>query len=208
MALLDIFKKKTKKQMELPPPPMPGPQTDLAHPSETHELPELPPLPDEEPQIPPITATPPPTPEEHEAAKQAIPPPPKPMEEIPMPKELAKPEPHDITPHVEPTMPEHLPPPMHKVTHKELEEIEEPEVSWGHPKRDVTKPVFVNVADYQDIMNGIDKIRHTLSDSEDIISKLNDLKNAEDKVFEDWRTQIEDIERKLTYIDQVIFRGE
>ena len=51
-------------------------------------------------------------------------------------------------------------------------------------------------------------MRTTLSDSEEILSKLNDLKNAEDKVFEDWRSHVEDIERKLTYIDQVIFRGE
>ena len=55
---------------------------------------------------------------------------------------------------------------------------------------------------------GVEKVKETLADSEEVIAKLNDLKNAEDKVFENWRSSVEDIERKLTYIDQVIFRGE
>lgn len=179
MAIFDVFKKKKAKELDLPPPP-------------DSDSPELPPLPDQD--IPPISAKP---------EKQAQLSPSEHLPEVPQPVPTQEPKPpHDITP---PT-----PEPIHKAP---IHEEPKPKVQHEHKEfmieePHVEGPLFVNVADYQEILQGVDKIKTTLSDSEEIISKLNDLKNAEDKVFENWRSSIEDIERKITYIDQVIFRGE
>lgn len=179
MAILDVFKKKAKEPKELDLPPPPIPHDEISE----QELPNLPPLPEEHADMDThdiVFPELPPLKEEHEIPKIKAEGAVLPPPE-PMPREVVRET------------------PVHEF--RELEEYEE-------VPQEITKQVFVNVADYQEILQGIDKVRHTLSDSEEIISKLNDLKNAEDKVYEDWRTHIEDIERKLTYIDQVIFRGE
>ncbi len=70
------------------------------------------------------------------------------------------------------------------------------------------KQLFVSIDDYQAIMQGIMEAKRTIAESEQLGEELTKLKDKEDKVFEDWRGQIEDIEKKLSYVDQVISKGE
>lgn len=97
----------------------------------------------------------------------------------------------------------------------DLQDLEEPvimEPTIMPPKRMVDggsiKPMFISIEDYQDILSSIGNIKDALHETESAMSRLNELKNAQERILEDWRTHIEDAERKITYIDQVIFRGE
>jgi len=69
-------------------------------------------------------------------------------------------------------------------------------------------PIFVNVNDYQSVLDCMNNIRNSIKESENIILRLNELKTEEEKEFEKWRSELEDIQKKLTYIDRTIFEAE
>ena len=75
------------------------------------------------------------------------------------------------------------------------------------PRRALPRQLFVSVHDYNKIIDGVDAIRKSMKDAEDIISNLELLKNTEKKEFEAWRTALEDMQRKITYVDEVIFQA-
>lgn len=104
---------------------------------------------------------------------------------------------------------------LHPIEVPELPELEEAvvlEPTVSQPKRLVSpesiKPMFISVEDYQEILNSINVIKDALRDTEESMNRLNELKNTQEKILEDWRGHLEDAERKITYVDQTIFRGE
>lgn len=68
-------------------------------------------------------------------------------------------------------------------------------------------PLYVKSDDYRGILEGAARIRDNLKEAADIILRMNELRNEEDKEFEKWRLQLEDIQRKLTYVDKIIFES-
>jgi len=69
------------------------------------------------------------------------------------------------------------------------------------------KPFFVKVDDYRSILEGTTLIKNNLKEADEIISRLNELKNEGDREFEKWREKLEDVQRKLIYVDKVIFEA-
>jgi hypothetical protein len=75
------------------------------------------------------------------------------------------------------------------------------------PKRETKGPFYVKVDDYRAILESTTRIRDDIKDASDLVMRMNELKNEEDKEFEKWRQQLEDIQRKLTYVDKIIFES-
>ena len=65
--------------------------------------------------------------------------------------------------------------------------------------------VFVKLDEYNDLLDIIALINEKIHDARDILGKIYDLKNQEDGELDVWRTSLDDVERKLKYIDQVLF---
>lgn len=65
--------------------------------------------------------------------------------------------------------------------------------------------VFVKVDEYKDILDVIDLIQEKVKEAKTILGKINDLKNQEDSEIELWKNSLNDVERKLTFIDQTLF---
>ncbi|MFH1511346.1 MAG: hypothetical protein ABIF10_06650 [Candidatus Woesearchaeota archaeon] len=90
-------------------------------------------------------------------------------------------------------------------------EPEEPKIEVEEFKPPERAPprgsLFVRVEDYRTMLESTGRIKDNLGESADLVMRLNELKNEEDKEFEKWRMQLEDIQRKLTYIDKVIFEA-
>jgi hypothetical protein len=68
-------------------------------------------------------------------------------------------------------------------------------------------PLYVPIEDYRAVLEGADHIRSNLKETSDILGRMNELKNEEDREFEKWRGELEDIQRKLTYVDKIIFES-
>ena len=85
---------------------------------------------------------------------------------------------------------------------------ESPKLKILPPKQEhLEKPFFVKVDDYRSILEGTTLIKNNLKEADEIISRLNELKNEGDREFEKWREKLEDVQRKLIYVDKVIFEA-
>jgi len=67
--------------------------------------------------------------------------------------------------------------------------------------------IFVSVNDYQKIMDGVNFVKSKISKAEDDLKVLNSLQNAEEKELNSMRSMLEDVQRKITYVDEVIFQA-
>ena len=167
-----------KKEKELPMPPPPGPPSVPAFRGD----------------IEPIRA-----PEGPEMPLE-----PKGLPPIPTPPPLPIPSVEDI--------PEEVPLPP-----RPIQEIpaEEKEVVFDRTVKEETevirpkiKPAFVAVEDYKKIINDTNVIRSKLMGAESFVRRLSDLKNEEEKAFEKWQSQLESVEKKLNYVDQLITKAQ
>jgi hypothetical protein len=71
------------------------------------------------------------------------------------------------------------------------------------PRRD--GPLFVSMQDYQAILSNVNGIRAKIGDAEESFKKLGELKTSQDKLIDDWRGLFEQVQKKLTYVDDVLF---
>lgn len=66
-------------------------------------------------------------------------------------------------------------------------------------------PIFVDINSFKTMLDGIDTIKSDIKLSEDVLQNLTKIKDSKDKELEKWRLQLEDIQRKISYVDKVIF---
>jgi hypothetical protein len=66
-------------------------------------------------------------------------------------------------------------------------------------------PVFVRIDDYKDILDVINMVKNKINEAKETLGKINELKNEEDAELELWQTGIEEVERKIEFIDKTLF---
>lgn len=185
MALFDFLKKK-KKSLPLPPPPAPpeGMRGDL-EPIRSKPAPAQPVFPPAEPSPAPFPELPEFPAEEPEPLPQELPvwtPPPQ-------PKPVAE--------------PFHPPEPKFESPNLEIHEREEPA-----PKHAVPPKSFIALDDYKKILSEANSIRSHLLNADGHVKKLAELKTEEERHLHRWHDQIEKLEKKLTYVDDLISKAK
>lgn len=70
---------------------------------------------------------------------------------------------------------------------------------------DDTMPVFVRIEEYRDVLDIVNMIKNKIEEAKESLGKINELKNEEDAELELWHTGIEEIERKITFVDKTLF---
>ena len=178
--------------LELPPPPSP-PGMDLPRPTgdippikNIPELPEFPAAPSEETNVEPFEGV-----DLPEAPMPEMPEAPTATEEaLTFPESTEEPAVagHELEPEVS----------VFDRTREEPREI----------IRKVTGPVFVSMDDYRTVMEQSERVRAKLAEAEQVVHRLDEIKIEEEKVFDRWRVQLEDVERKLGHVDRVIAKAQ
>jgi hypothetical protein len=176
-----FFKRKKMERAGVPPPPPPAEGGVKEEAKEKKPIPELPPL---------------------ESEKHL----PSEMPEI-------KPGEEKKAPSGMPEFPEAPKEEKEAEKEKKAEEVEEPataeeEVKAPAPVKEIAVQKFVTVSRFQTVLTEADAIRSSIRKAEEVIARINELKKEEEKEFSMWRAQLEDAEKKLGYIDKVIFKGE
>jgi hypothetical protein len=69
-------------------------------------------------------------------------------------------------------------------------------------------PVYVKVDEYKDVLDLMNMIKTKVNDAKSILNHLNELKNEEDAELEAWKLNIEDIDKKIDFIDTALFEPE
>ena len=69
-------------------------------------------------------------------------------------------------------------------------------------------PVFIKIDEYKDILEVMSLIKGKLDQAKKTLGRINELKNNEDAQIEAWKENVEDVERKIEMIDNVLFEPE
>jgi hypothetical protein len=69
-------------------------------------------------------------------------------------------------------------------------------------------PVFVRIEEYKDVLDIMNMIRNKIEDAKETLGKINELKNEEDAELELWHTGLEEVERKVMFVDKTLFEPE
>ena len=69
-------------------------------------------------------------------------------------------------------------------------------------------PVFVKVDEYHDVLSLMTNIRKKLEEAKNTLLKVNDLKNEEDHQLEMWQNTLDEIEKKIDFIDHSLNEPE
>jgi len=67
------------------------------------------------------------------------------------------------------------------------------------------KPLFVSATFYKEALEELGLTRGILQENEDIIERIIDFKEDQDKEFNKWESQFKDIQKKLIFIDKSLF---
>jgi hypothetical protein len=86
-----------------------------------------------------------------------------------------------------------------------ISDMEQP-YSYDHHQK-MQKPLFVRTDYYRQILNNFIDIKDTLGESEEIIYRLENLKKNADVEYSEFKRGIEEIQRKLIYVDKTLFEG-
>ena len=85
-------------------------------------------------------------------------------------------------------------------------DIEEDTESYGRFKYgELKKPLFIRTDHYSQILTNIDTMKNYVEETSDKISMLNTLKRNADIEHKKYKDVLEDVQRKLIYIDRVLF---
>ena len=69
-------------------------------------------------------------------------------------------------------------------------------------------PVFVRIEDYKDVLDIVGVLKGKIEEAKKTLAKINELKEKEDSELAEWEAEIGDVEKKIDYIDHVLFEPE
>ena len=69
-------------------------------------------------------------------------------------------------------------------------------------------PVFVKINEYNDVLEVIELLNEKLEKAKGIMARINELKNEEDTELELWNAELEEIEKKLSFVDKSLFKAK
>lgn len=83
---------------------------------------------------------------------------------------------------------------------------EEAEPSFeSEPFEGLKEPVFVKAHEFREILESINKTKKSCRESRRIFTKLQESEKEENELFVKWHSALEDTQRRLVFIDNLIF---
>jgi division protein CdvB (Snf7/Vps24/ESCRT-III family) len=69
-------------------------------------------------------------------------------------------------------------------------------------------PIFVKIDEYKDILDIMDLLKNKIAETKAVMGRLNDIKNEEDAELDQWRNQLDEIDKRINFIDRTLFEPE
>jgi len=69
-------------------------------------------------------------------------------------------------------------------------------------------PIYVRIEEYKDVLDVLNMLKNKLREARATLDRVNELKNEEDLELEKWETGLDAVERKIEYVDKVMFEPE
>ena len=78
-----------------------------------------------------------------------------------------------------------------------------PTLVEAHP--DTDKPLFVKIDKYKEAIGEMNKLKEKLSQAEDLLNEMDDIRQREGDKLETWKRDIASLKEKLLSVDQHLF---
>ena len=75
-------------------------------------------------------------------------------------------------------------------------------------ERPAIREVYVRVDRFKAALDSINMIRSSVRKSDEALMKLENIKNAKDRSFDRVKSSLEDLQKKLIFIDKTLFKGD
>ena len=72
-------------------------------------------------------------------------------------------------------------------------------------RKEMNGPKYIRSDRFKAVLDDIAQIKAKFKEEDDFFFRINDIKSAQDQKFEDFRQSLEDVQRKLLFIDKTIF---
>jgi hypothetical protein len=69
-------------------------------------------------------------------------------------------------------------------------------------------PVFVKIHNYKEVLDLMDVLKHKVGEAKETLGRLHEIKSEEDTELEECAKDIDDVNRKLIYLDKTLFQPE
>ena len=83
---------------------------------------------------------------------------------------------------------------------------------FHHEKRQLERParkeVYVRVDKFKAVLDGISMIKSSVRKSDESLIRLESIKNSKDRAFDRVKSSLEDLQKKLIFIDKTLFKGD
>ncbi|MFH1063981.1 MAG: hypothetical protein V1729_02795 [Candidatus Woesearchaeota archaeon] len=99
--------------------------------------------------------------------------------------------------------PEGLPPMYHDEDMPSSSEF--PETPIKKMRKVLRGPAYLKTESFKSILNDIENIGTRAGEVDEMIFRLNDFKNGQDQCLEEFKQTIEDVQRKLLFMDKLLF---
>ena len=101
----------------------------------------------------------------------------------------------------------------------EKPEIQQPEAGYPRPgrlfhhekktlERPSRKEIYVRIDKFKATLDGISAIRNNLRMSEESLMRLENIKNSQDRSFDRVKSCLDDLQKRLIFIDETLFKGD
>ena len=71
-----------------------------------------------------------------------------------------------------------------------------------------TVPVFVKIDNYHDVLDILDVMKKKVKETKATMQKIRELKTLEDSELAEWEKNVNEIARRLAYVDAAFFDSE
>jgi len=69
-------------------------------------------------------------------------------------------------------------------------------------------PVFVKIDEYNEAVALINTIKAKVKEANNTLEKFNDLRNKEEAEIDQWKSHLDEVDKKIDFIDRTLFEPQ
>lgn len=69
-------------------------------------------------------------------------------------------------------------------------------------------PVYVKIDEYKEVIDIMNLIKTKIDEAKKILNNIYEIKSQEDAEIDEWNNQLEEVERKVNFIDNTLFEPQ
>lgn len=73
---------------------------------------------------------------------------------------------------------------------------------------DENKPIFVQIEEYEEVLETLSAAKAKLEDAKQVLGHIIELKEEEDNEIDAWKVGLDDVEKKLNFVDKALFEPD